>query len=86
MSSLDDLHFNLDMSLLASFLTDNMNLLMPVIVLVVAVLLALLVIDGITGSILKVLSFALGMNIHDKTGAKLSMDQLDGEEDDQQLG
>jgi len=85
MSSLDNMHFELNMSLLTRFLADNMEFLLPIIILVVSVLLALLVIDGLTGAILKVLGFVLG---NDKPGgyqigARLSLGSSDGDDDDQ---
>ncbi len=87
MSSLDNMHFELNMTLLTSFLADNMAFLLPIIILVVAVLLALLVIDGLTGSILKVLGVVLSSDRSSghQMGARLSLDNSDGGEDDQQF-
>jgi hypothetical protein len=53
------LAWDFPLSQVSTFSRDTLNMIMPVIVIVLAVLLALLVIDGLTSSMLKVAAFVV---------------------------
>lgn len=55
-----------------SYIPEHFDLIMPLVVLIVGVLLALLVVDGITLSMLKVLGFVAGVHTSGIDGRKNS--------------
>jgi fumarate reductase subunit D len=62
MSSLENLSWDFPISEMSGFVSQNMALIMPLLGLIIGVLLALLVVDGLTLSMLKVIGFVAGMH------------------------
>jgi hypothetical protein len=55
------LNWTFPISEMSGFVNSNMQLIMPLLLLILGVMLALLLIDGITGSLLKIIAFVVGV-------------------------
>lgn len=71
------LEWNFPVLEMSGYITDHMTLIMPLLVLIIGVLLAMLVLDGVTESLLKILAFVVG--------AKTGLDGHPGHKTDLEL-